>query len=77
MDVNHENERFFELAIQTVLHNNKHRLALSSENGERDLFLQNMSREILEKAQTFKRITDTAIREMESNPDAWQWEGTR
>ncbi|MEF3307065.1 hypothetical protein [Paenibacillus sp. GYB003] len=77
MKVSQGDERFFELAIQTVLHNNKHRLTLPADVGERDLFLQDMSREILQKAQTFKRITDTAIRELESDPNALLWEGAR
>ena len=77
MMVSQGDERFFELAIQTVLHNNKHRLALPADIGERDLFLQDMSREILQKAQSFKSITDTTIRELEGDSGSLWWEGTR
>lgn len=77
MKVSQGDERFFELAIQTVLHNNKHRLYLLTDSGESDLFLRDMSREILQKARTFKTITDTAVREMEIGPRAVVREGIR
>lgn len=70
-------EQFFELAIQTVLHNNKHRLRQPLDSGEGDLFLQDMSREIMRKAQTFKTIADAAVRELESGSGALRWEGAR
>lgn len=77
MKVNQGDERFFELAIQTVLHNNKHRLYLLTDTGGSDLFLRDMSHEILQKAQTFKTIADTAVREMESDPWAIAQEAAR
>lgn len=77
MKVNQGDDRFFELAIQTVLHNNKHRLYLLTDQGESDVFLRDMSREILQKARTFKTITDTAVREMEMEPLAAIREGVQ
>ncbi|GAA3408918.1 hypothetical protein ACFFNY_08380 [Paenibacillus hodogayensis] len=77
MKVSQGDEHFFELAIQTVLHNNKHRLHAPLNSGEDDLFLQDMSREIMQKAQTFKTITDAAIRELESDSGAAWWEDAR
>lgn len=65
MKVSQGDERFFELAIQTVLHNNKHRLYLLTDTGEAEPFLRDMSREILQKARTFKTITDAAVRDLE------------
>ncbi|MDF2718608.1 MAG: hypothetical protein K0R28_5533 [Paenibacillus sp.] len=77
MKVNQGDDRFFELAIQTVLHNNKHRLYLLTDKGESDVFLRDMSREILQKARTFKTITDTAVRELEMEPRAAIREGVQ
>lgn len=65
MKVNQGDERFFALAIQTVLHSNKHRLYLLTDTGECDSFLREMSDEILHRAQAFKRITETAVRELD------------
>ncbi|PYI53857.1 hypothetical protein DLM86_14980 [Paenibacillus flagellatus] len=69
MKMNSGDERFIALAIQTVLHSNKHRLYRLTDSGEYDSFLREMSREIVQKAQTFKTITETAVRELEA--ESW------
>lgn len=68
MKVNPGDERFFAMAIQTVLFHNKHRLYLLTDSGGSDTFLREMSQEILQKAQTFKTITETAVKELERQP---------
>jgi hypothetical protein len=68
MKVKQGDERFFALAIQTVLHSNKHRLSQLTDADESDAFLREISREILQKAQTFKAITETAVHELDHQP---------
>lgn len=77
MKLNQGDDCFFELAIQTVLHNNKHRLCMLTDDNASDLLLRDLSREIMQRAQKFKMITDMAIEELEHGPGAAFREGVQ
>ncbi|MDF2720594.1 MAG: hypothetical protein K0Q59_269 [Paenibacillus sp.] len=66
MKLNQGDECYFELALQTVLHNNKHRLSTINDDNVSDLLLRELTREVMQRAQTFKMITDMTVAELES-----------
>ena len=74
MDAGLKDERIVAMAIQTVLFLNKHRLHLLADSAACDSFLRELSRDVIRKARTFKRIADTAVAEDPLQSTAFQEE---
>jgi hypothetical protein len=65
---NPEDEEFFLLAIQSVLHNQRMRIHLFLDSVRSQFYIKEMAEEILRRANRYKKLSGSAMRDVMNNP---------
>jgi hypothetical protein len=65
MDLNQIDSKYVEIAVQTVLYQNKERLGQLASHEDEE-FIKYLSEEIVRKAIQFQKITDSAVQILEN-----------
>ena len=56
-----DDQRYLQLAIQTIIHKNRHNFNLGTHSQQNPLFIKDISKEIVSVANRFKQITEYSM----------------